>query len=124
MRFIGDLDDSRQAQNFSAYLLVKGIETQVDELEAGTRFEIWVKDEDQCDAALADLKAFQLNPSDSKYAEAVQQAQVLVRAEEKKTPAGAEANGQSLWGSAAKTQAINDGDHHCMCSGRLADQFW
>ncbi len=84
MRFIGDLDDSRQAQNFSAYLLVKGIETQVDELEAGTRFEIWVKDEDQCDAALADLKAFQLNPSDSKYAEAVQQAQVLVRAEEKK----------------------------------------
>ncbi|MCP4774808.1 MAG: rhomboid family intramembrane serine protease [Planctomycetaceae bacterium] len=84
MRFIGDLEDSRQAKNFSAYLLVKGIETQVDELEEGKRCEIWVKDEDQCDTALADFKAFQLNPSDSKYSEAVQQAQVLMRAEEKK----------------------------------------
>ena len=84
MRFIGDLDDFRQAQNFSSYLLVRGIETQIDELEEGKRCEIWVKDEDQCDTALADLKAFQLNPNDSKYAEAVQQAQVLLRAEEKK----------------------------------------
>lgn len=84
MRFIGELDDSRQARKFSAYLLVKGIETQVDELDEGKRCEIWVKDEDQCDSALADFKAFQLNPDDSKYDGAVQQAQVLMRAEEKK----------------------------------------
>ena len=84
MRFIGDLEDSRQARDFAAFLLVKGIATQVDELEEGKRCEIWVKDEDQCDDALADFNAFKLNPNDSKYSGAVQQAQVLVREEEKK----------------------------------------
>lgn len=81
MRLIGEVKTEQEAKLFSSYLLVKGIDCHVDN---GGAFEIWIKDEDHFKDALAELRDFQANPEDSKYSNAVQQAKVLVRAEEKK----------------------------------------
>jgi GlpG protein len=82
MRLIGDLSNSQQAETFAAFLLVKGIETQVDADDA--QIEIWAKDEDRFEEALGDFKEFQQNPSDAKYVSSVQQAKAIVREEDKK----------------------------------------
>lgn len=83
MRLIGELDDVQQARLFTAFLLIKGIETQVDDQDVG-KAEIWVKDEDRFAEALAELDVFKSNPSDSKYSGSMQEAKSLVRKEEKK----------------------------------------
>ncbi len=82
MRLIGELDDPQQAKYFTAFLLVKGIETQVDQ-DAG-KSEIWVKDEDCFSEALTELDAFKSNPNDAKYSGSMQQAKTLAREEERK----------------------------------------
>jgi len=82
MRLIGELNDANQARTFAAYLLVKGIETQVD-TESG-QAEVWVKDEDRFEEALEELGGFKQNPSDSKYASAMSKAKAIVKEEEKK----------------------------------------
>lgn len=82
MRLIGELADGQQTRSFTAFLLVKGIETQVDQDDG--KSEIWVKDEDRFSEALADLNAFKENPNDEKYSGALQQAKTIVREEEKK----------------------------------------
>lgn len=83
MRLIGELDDDQQARMFASYLLTLGIESQVD-LGGTKNSEIWAKDEDQLQKALTELELFKSNPSDSKYADSVQQAKVIAKAEEKK----------------------------------------
>ncbi len=82
MRLIGELDDANQASSFAAYLLVKGIETQVD--DEGGKSEVWVKDEDRFEESLNELNSFRQNPRDSKYATALTQAKALIKEEEKK----------------------------------------
>jgi GlpG protein len=82
MRLIGDLDDLQQANKFVAYLLVNGVESKFD--QDGEKYEVWVKDEDQCESAIAYLAEFRQNPDDSKYAESIHQAKSIVKTEEKK----------------------------------------
>ena len=82
MRLIGELDDAQQATHFTAFLLVNGIETQLDQ-ESG-KTEIWVKDEDRFSEALAELGIFKTSPNDAKYSGSLQQAKIMAREEEKK----------------------------------------
>lgn len=82
MRLIGELEDDQQANLFSAFLLTKGIASQVDQVDG--KSEIWVKDEDRFKEAVSELDLFVANPADSKYENAVQQAKIISRAEEKK----------------------------------------
>ena len=83
MRLIGEVENDQQAILFSAFLLVKGIESQIDPV-VGEPCEVWVKDEDQFKEAHAELQKFLANPSDSKYSNSVRQAKIIARAEEKR----------------------------------------
>ena len=73
MRLIGELNDGQQARLFSAFLLVKGIESQIDLVDSA-KAEVWVKDEDRFQEASEELEKFVANPADAKYSDAVQQA--------------------------------------------------
>ncbi len=83
MRLIGEVENDQQAMIFSAFLLVKGIECQIDPAP-GEPCEVWVKDEDQFKEALSELQDFLADPSDSKYSNSVRQAKIIARAEEKR----------------------------------------
>jgi len=86
MRLIGVIDDSKQAQQLSAYLLTEGIENRVD-LSAESKSEVWVKDEDRFKEAMAEFEIHQTNPHDPKYASAIDSAVKLVREQERKARA-------------------------------------
>lgn len=86
MRLIGVISDSRQAQQFSAYLVTEGIENRVD-LGSGNQSEIWVKDEDRFKNAIQALQEYQSNPDDPKYAAAVDSAIKLAKQQQRKTRA-------------------------------------
>lgn len=81
MRLIGEIDNDQQAQLFASYLLTQGIESQV---EVGDVCEIWAKDEDRLDKAVQELEQFKSDPTNSRYANSIQEAKVITRAEEKK----------------------------------------
>ena len=83
MRLIGVIDDAKQAQQLSAFLLTEGIENRVD-LNDDDKSEVWVKDEDQFKAALAAFGDHQANPTDAKYAAAVDGAIKLVKEQQRK----------------------------------------
>ena len=85
MRHLGNLDSPEQAEKFTAYLLVQGIEGHVDTRSGPA--EVWVKDEDQLDDALKLLAAYQENPTDEKYAAALPEAKAIRKAQVKKTKA-------------------------------------
>ena len=82
MRHIGNLDNREQADAFASYLLVQGIQTQVD-WEDG-QADIWVRDEDQFQQALDELKTFQQNPADPRYAESQTTARKIVKQEQQR----------------------------------------
>lgn len=86
MRLIGVIDDSKQAQQLSAFLLTEGIENRVD-LNTDNKSEVWVKDEDRFKEALAEFERHQSNPSDHKYVSAVDSAMKLVKEQERKARA-------------------------------------
>ena len=83
MRLIGVIDDPKQAQQLSAFLLTEGIENRVD-LSAENKSEVWSKDEDQFKDALAEFERHQANPGDPKYAAAIDSAIKLVKERERK----------------------------------------
>ena len=86
MRLIGVIEDPKQAQQLSAYLLTEGIETKV-ELNDDSKSEVWVKDEDRFKAAKEEFAQHQANPSDAKYVTAVDSAIKLVKEKERKARA-------------------------------------
>ena len=69
MRHIGELEKQGQAEAFASYLLVQGIESQLDPQD--TCIEVWIKDEDHFDRARKELEQFKSRPDDPKYAQAV-----------------------------------------------------
>jgi GlpG protein len=84
MRHLGDLDNLQQAKTLASYLLVKGIESHVDD-SGSSGAEIWVKDEDRIDEAISAYEEFQQNPTDSKYAGAIAVAKDIRREQERKS---------------------------------------
>ena len=83
MRLIGVIEDAKQAQQLSAFLLTEGIENRVD-LNDDDKSEVWVKDEDQFKAAMEAFGDHQSNPQDAKYAAAVDEAIKLAREQQRK----------------------------------------
>lgn len=82
MRLLGKLDGD-QAVVFASFLLVKGIETQLFPEDNGEA-EVWAKDEDQFDLALAELEKYRSNPAADEYSGAIKKAKSIAQAEEKR----------------------------------------
>lgn len=61
MRQIGSVGTRSEAQRLAAYLLTRGIKSQVD--PDGDQFAVWVFDEDQLPAAREDFAKFKADPN-------------------------------------------------------------
>ena len=83
MRLIGVVDEPQQAARFSAYLITAGIPAKSEKLDDGT-CEIWVNEEDQFQAAVAEMAAFRADPTNSKYSAAISLASKITRDEERR----------------------------------------
>jgi len=83
MRLIGVIDDAKQAQQLSAFLLTEGIENRVD-LTGDNKSEVWVKDEDQFKTALKAFEDHQADPKDAKYASAIDGAVKIAKEQRRK----------------------------------------
>lgn len=66
MRMIGHVNGDAQARNFQDFLLVQGIDNQVESDKDGS-WSVWVHSEEDLDRAKAMLAQFQANPSDVKF---------------------------------------------------------
>ena len=77
MRQLATLDSAPKAQRLAAYLTVQGISAVAEEDPPG--WSVWVREEDQLQAAFGELKAFEKNPDDPKYVAAQQKAEALQR---------------------------------------------
>jgi GlpG protein len=66
MRIIGYLSAETDARTFSDYLLVQGIENDVEAEKDGT-WAVWIRAEDELERAKVELAAFNANPSDPKF---------------------------------------------------------
>jgi GlpG protein len=66
MRQIGSLRDESEAQTLVDYLLTQGIIAQAD--EEGSAWGVWVREENELEAAKQVLEHFRHHPSDPKYA--------------------------------------------------------
>ncbi len=73
MRIIGYLQGEAQARAFSDYLLVQGIENDVEAEKDGT-WAVWIRAEDELDRAKIELEAFSANPLDPKFKKSAQAA--------------------------------------------------
>lgn len=82
MRLLGEVESSDQTTRLVAWLMTKGIKVKVEPVdESGTGYEVWVKDEDLLEDAKAEFAEFQSDPSDSKFDEAIKQADAIAREE-------------------------------------------
>jgi GlpG protein len=66
MRIIGHLDGETNARTFSDYLLVQGIENDVEAEKDGS-WAVWIRAEDELERAKVELDAFRANPADPKF---------------------------------------------------------
>ena len=65
MRLVGELSTEEQARRFSAWLLTRSIDCNVD--PAGDVYELWVKDEDSFEEARRELIRFRDNSDSEEY---------------------------------------------------------
>ncbi len=79
MRYIGSLGDDKQLETLIAYLVTQKIQVHVDR-EAGQR-NLWIKNEDHVEAAQQHLQQFLANPTDVQYANVLERASEMLRAE-------------------------------------------
>ena len=79
MRQIGKIPDEASARKLIAYLLTCDIKAIAD--KGDDHWEIWIKNEDDVAQSKALLEEFSKNPSDQKYAAAVEAANRLARDE-------------------------------------------
>jgi GlpG protein len=76
MRMIGHIDEQAEAQAFSDFLYVQGIDNQV-ELEKEGVWAVWVHAEDDLSRAQGMLAEFKANPADPKYKKVASKAAKL-----------------------------------------------
>ncbi len=86
MRLIGHLDNEEAARRLSNFLLVQGIENQV-EGEAGDSWALWIHSEDQLDKAKSWLADFLKNPEAAQFKEAAAKADRLRQRQQKEQTA-------------------------------------
>ncbi len=73
MRQIGTLQNPTHAKNFQDYLLVNGIDSQV-ELDKNNHYAIWILNDDQIEDATKKLENFNQNKTAQKYIKSSQNA--------------------------------------------------
>lgn len=82
MRHIGTLANSTDAQRFAAYLITQDIPAQVE--QEGSEWILWIRNEDQVEAAKEALAHFRTNPQDARYSGVESKALQIARAEREK----------------------------------------
>ncbi len=84
MRCLGEIDGRKRTETFVAYLLTEGISAQIDCIDpAKDRWELWIRQEDQLDAARQHLDVFTSNPTDPRYSKAMEAASQILLEKEK-----------------------------------------
>lgn len=83
MRCLGEIEGQIEAEKFVAHLLTLDISTQLETVPNTSKWEIWVREEDRLGEAGRELKAFEVNPNDAKYDEAVAKARKILEEKEK-----------------------------------------
>jgi GlpG protein len=103
MRQLTTLQDEAAARRFAAWLVVQKIEARAD--AEGDGWAVWVIDEDQLPAARQQLAEFQVDPNNTRYRGAQQQAANLERAEQQKRELAQKNTIQmsGRWGTGAPT---------------------
>lgn len=82
MRLLGEINSSGHTTRLVAWLLTKGIKVKVEPTGgSGESYEVWVRDEDLLDQAKVEFADFQTNPEDSKYDQAIKEADAIAREE-------------------------------------------
>ncbi len=82
MRLIGQLPDTSNAQIFSDYLYVQGINNNIEPAD-GEMCNIWVHEEQQIENAKSLLERFRKNPNDEKFRKMAKTARQQKEQEEK-----------------------------------------
>jgi GlpG protein len=86
MRLIGHLEDEIHTRRFTDYLYSRGIETHTDPVKNG-RWQIWVVEDTNVEAATSLLAQFRQSPDDPAFVEAAKVAgQIKQRAQAAQTP--------------------------------------
>ncbi|MEZ6137156.1 MAG: rhomboid family intramembrane serine protease [Pirellulaceae bacterium] len=84
MRCLGEIDGRKRAESFVAFLLTENISTQIECVdEASDRWELWIREEDQLPQAREELRAFEDNPHDARYAGAMHKAAEILAKKER-----------------------------------------
>ena len=76
MRTIGQLPDEAVARTFGDYLMVQGVQNQVEPDDSG-QWTVWVHEDDSLGRAQAMLAEFRERPKDPKYRKAAARAEEL-----------------------------------------------
>lgn len=89
MRQIGTLPSLNDARRLCDYLLTQDIHSIAEPEQGSEAYEIWVRDEDQLEAAQEELERYRQSPSDPRYdvkskAEKIRQARVRANKESAK----------------------------------------
>jgi GlpG protein len=79
MRQIGSLPNRIQAEQFTAYLITRGISAQAD--QEADRWFVWIRDEDQVPAARQALDEFLADPGADRYQGVIRQADAILSTE-------------------------------------------
>ncbi len=80
MRQLTSFDQQETALRFCAYLITLGIDASVD--NAGDKWSVWVRDEDQLERAMEELKTFLGSPLDSRYKDVEVKAKAIQQEKE------------------------------------------
>ena len=82
MRSIGEIKDEKQAKRFGDFLLVQGMENEV-EYDSDGSWTIWALDEDRLEEAQDWLKKYLANPDDPQIIEKARKAEEVRQKKEK-----------------------------------------
>ena len=88
MRVLCQIKDSRAAANFSGYLVLQGIENEVERDDSGG-YAVWIRSDDDLEKAVAHLERFQREPGHRDFQGTVEAAAKVIEREQARAEAKA-----------------------------------
>lgn len=80
MRYLAQIEGRKPAESFVAFLVTKSIPTHIEGTSDNPElWEVWVKEEDDLEAARKELTTFLQNPGDSRYEAALPEARRIIK---------------------------------------------
>lgn len=80
MRYLTQIEDRQKAEAFVAYMITQSVATHIEAVpNDASRWEVWIRNEDDLAKARTELAEFQANPLDPKYAGAIDQAREIIK---------------------------------------------